>query len=314
MTDTAPHYRPIEELVPTQWQGNAIIANGIRQNVLRTGGDKPPLLMLHGFMESSVSWLRLARALAGRFDVIMPDARVHVHGRSEGGTSGFSPEILTDDALSLVEVLKLDQPVVLGHSNGAVTAYLMTVRQPDSVRALVMEEPPAGGRPMPAVRQEMLESNNWYDEWMGWMHRLKTMPHAERVQSAAARWPHSMPIPQDETLWDEDDFVGNLESLAHFDISIFDTKIDFWSLLNYLDQAAHITCPMLLLTGEPMRGSLVTEDVVLTLMERIPQLQWHQIEGGGHILSRGRPFEQTFTTIDAFLDSVMFKRPNKAST
>lgn len=299
----SPKYRPIEALVPTQWQRRDVIANGIRQHILRTGGDKPPLLLLHGFMESGVSWLHLARALAGSFDVIMPDARVH--GHSEGGASGFSPEILTDDILSLVEMLKLERPVVLGHSNGAVTAYLMAMRQPDRLHALVMEDPPAGGRPMPAARQELLEGQNWFNEWMEWMRRLKTMPHDVRVQSAMARWPHGMPIPQDESLWGEDDFVGHIESLAHFDISIFDTKIDFWSLLNYLDQATRITCPTLLLTGEPLLGSMVAEDVVLTLMERMPQLQWQQIEGGGHILSRGRPFERTLAAIDAFLDSVV---------
>jgi len=301
MTNTVHNYRLIKQLVPTQWKRDEIIANGIRQHMLRTGGDKPPLLLLHGFMESGVSWLRLARALAERFDVIMPDARVH--GHSEKGSSSFNPEILTDDALSLVEMLKLERPIVLGHSNGAVTAYLMTVRQPDLVRALVMEEPPAGGRPMPAVRTEVLADNNWYDEWMSWMRRLKTMPHGERVQSAAARWPHGMPIPQDEPLWGEDDFVGRIESLTHFDTSIFDTKIEFWSLLNYLDQATHIVCPMLLLTGEPLLGSMVAEDVILRLMERVQQLQWRQIEGGAHFLSRGRPFERTLAAINAFLES-----------
>jgi len=300
-TDAVSSYRPIEQLLPTQWQRSEVVANGIRQHLLRTGGEKPPLLMLHGFMESGVSWLRLARVLAGRFDVIMPDARVH--GQSERGMEGFSPQILTDDALSLVEVLELERPVVLGHSNGAVTAYLTAVQQPDCLRALVMEEPPAGGRPMPAVRQEVLTGNNWYDEWMGWLRRLKRMPHDERVQSTAARWPHGLPIPQDEPLWGEDEFVSRIESLAHFDISIFERKVDFWSLLDYLDQATRITCPLLLLTGEPMLGSLVTEDVVLTLMERVPQLQWQQIEGGSHILSRGRTFERTLAAIEVFLDA-----------
>ncbi len=251
MTTPASHYRPMNALIPPQWHQGKVVANGIHQHVMRTGGDKPPLLMLHGFMESSASWLRLGRALAGRFDVIMPDARMH--GQSDGLPNSFSPEILTDDAISLVEALNLEQPIVLGHSNGAVTAYLMTVQQPDLVRALVMEDPPAGGRPIPAVSQDVLEGgNNWYDEWMGWMRQLKTMPHDEQIRSTVARWPHGMPIPPDEPLWCEDDFMGRIESLSRFDLALFDTKIDFWSLLNYLEQANRITCPTLLLTGEPL--------------------------------------------------------------
>ncbi|MEZ4621685.1 MAG: alpha/beta hydrolase [Caldilineaceae bacterium] len=52
----AQTYRPVEQLIPAQWQQTTVVANGIRQHLLRTGGAKPPLLLLHGFMESGVSW------------------------------------------------------------------------------------------------------------------------------------------------------------------------------------------------------------------------------------------------------------------
>lgn len=294
-------YRPIDQLLPAQWRQTPVVANGIRQHLLRTGGDKPPLLLLHGFMESGVSWLRLARVLAERYDVIMPDARVH--GRSAGGETGFSPEILAADVVALISALKLDHPVLIGRSNGAMTAYLAAAQHPSLVRALVMEEPPAGGMPAPAVRQEVLTGNNWFQEWMRWLQQLKQMAHYERIASAAARWPHGMPIPQDEPLWGEDDFVGYVESMAYFDSSIFQKQIGYWTLVPYLDLATQITCPSLLLTGEPLLGSLVPEEVVLTLLERCPQLQWEQIAGGGHILSRGRPFSRYIAAVESFLNT-----------
>jgi hypothetical protein len=61
-----------------------------------------------------------------------------------------------------------------------------------------MEGPPAGGRPALAVRAEVFAGQNWFQEWMAWLQQLKQMIHTERIASAAARWPHGMPIPQDE--------------------------------------------------------------------------------------------------------------------
>ena len=45
------NYRHIEELIPGQWSEGDVIANGIRLHYYRTGGDKPVLLLLHGFNE-----------------------------------------------------------------------------------------------------------------------------------------------------------------------------------------------------------------------------------------------------------------------
>src|SRR5262249_61980275 len=81
-------YRRIEELVPEHWAEGEIEANGIRQHYYRTGGEGPALLLLHGFMESGLCWLRVAKALEGNYDVVMPDARGH--GRSEGIDRGLS--------------------------------------------------------------------------------------------------------------------------------------------------------------------------------------------------------------------------------
>src|SRR5690606_32743621 len=42
---------------------------------LRSGGDGPPLLLLHGYPQCHAMWHRVAPALAERFTVIVPDLR-----------------------------------------------------------------------------------------------------------------------------------------------------------------------------------------------------------------------------------------------
>src|SRR3989442_8202200 len=89
-------YRKIEDLIPSHWSEGDLRANGIRQHYYRTGGEKPQLVLLHGLQESALCWLRVAKVLEHDYDLILLDARGH--GRSDGITGGFSPELLTEDA------------------------------------------------------------------------------------------------------------------------------------------------------------------------------------------------------------------------
>lgn len=61
----------------SNWITGICQVNGINIHYLRTGGDKPPGVLLHGLMTSGVCWTPVARALESNYDVIMPDARGH---------------------------------------------------------------------------------------------------------------------------------------------------------------------------------------------------------------------------------------------
>ncbi len=56
-------YRPIQELIPAHWSEGNLLANNIRQHYYRTGSEKPPLLLLHGFNEYGLTWLHVAKEL-----------------------------------------------------------------------------------------------------------------------------------------------------------------------------------------------------------------------------------------------------------
>lgn len=295
-----PHtYRPLTELLEPHWTDLFIQANGIRQHTLRTGGDKPPLVLLHGFMGSGLSWLRTARALQETYDVIMVDARAH--GRSDGPETGFTPEILAEDVAALIEVLQLDNPILLGRSNGAVTAVLVAAAHPQRVRAILLEDPPSGGMPRPTVTQEPLESQNWFQAWLSWMESLKTLPHEERLASAIERWPTGLPIPPGTPVWPEDDFVSYVAALARFDTNIFKRKIGYWSLVPYLDRIPEIACPILLLAGNPELGSVIPPETAAHIEATWQQGQLVQFDDAGHIISRGQTFPAFLMAVRSFL-------------
>jgi N-formylmaleamate deformylase len=72
------------ETPPSSRHDGVCRAKGIDIHFRRTGGDKPPLIALHGLIGSGACLSPLAHALEDHFDVIVPDARGH------GGSS--SPE------------------------------------------------------------------------------------------------------------------------------------------------------------------------------------------------------------------------------
>lgn len=123
----------------TDWITGTCEANGINVHYLRTGGDKPSVVLLHGLMLSGACWTPLARALEKDYDVIMPDARGH--GNSSAPEHGYSYNDLAADIESLIDALGLATPVLLGHSMGGMTAAVVASRNPKRLRGLILADP-----------------------------------------------------------------------------------------------------------------------------------------------------------------------------
>jgi N-formylmaleamate deformylase len=122
-----------------RWMNGVCSANGADIHYVRTGGAKPPLVLLHGLMGSGACWIPLARALEGEFDVIMPDARGH--GRSSAPLHGYRYEDHAADMGALIGELGLAAPFLLGHSMGGMTAAVIASQDPGLVRGVVLADP-----------------------------------------------------------------------------------------------------------------------------------------------------------------------------
>lgn len=123
----------------TRWTSGVCQANGINIHYLRTGGDKPPVVLLHGLMTSGACWTPLAQTLEKNYDVIMPDARGH--GNSSAPDQGYCYDNLAADVLSFIEKLGIANPVLLGHSMGGMTAAIVASRSPKRLKGLILADP-----------------------------------------------------------------------------------------------------------------------------------------------------------------------------
>ena len=60
------------------WKEQDLLVDGQKIHYIRTGeGNKPPLVLAHGFSDSGYCWLRAALVLEADYDLILPDARGH---------------------------------------------------------------------------------------------------------------------------------------------------------------------------------------------------------------------------------------------
>jgi len=124
---------------PPGWTDGYVIANGIRIHYWRTGGDKPVLVMSHGSSDDGLCWTALAKELEADCDIVMPDARGH--GLTDPPLPSDPTDAQAEDLAALIKELKLEKPIVMGHSMGAAATAWFAAKYPDVPRAVVLEDP-----------------------------------------------------------------------------------------------------------------------------------------------------------------------------
>jgi pimeloyl-ACP methyl ester carboxylesterase len=106
----------------------------------RTGGGKPVVVFNHGAGDDGLCWTRVVKELEADYDCIMVDGRGH--GKTTSGKGDYSTAQRVADLAGLVLALKLERPVVGGHSLGADTSMNFAATYPELTRAVFLEDPP----------------------------------------------------------------------------------------------------------------------------------------------------------------------------
>ena len=109
---------------------------GKRINFIDTGGDKPPLLFLHGLGGLWQNWLLNIPAFMDRFRVLAPD--LPGFGGSEMPAGRISIQSFARAIDQLCTQLDVESPVVVGNSMGGFIGAELTLAFPTRVRKLVL--------------------------------------------------------------------------------------------------------------------------------------------------------------------------------
>ena len=107
----------------------------------RSGGQGPPLLLLHGHPQSMAMWHRVAPRLAEHFRVVMMDLRGYGDsGRpaADAEHRAHSKRVMAQDAVAVMRAHGFDQFAVLAHDRGARVAHRLAADHPQSVSRLML--------------------------------------------------------------------------------------------------------------------------------------------------------------------------------
>src|SRR3954451_2714229 len=139
--------------------------NGIRMGYYEAGpkSDKPPLVLCHGWPEIAFSWRYQIKTLSeAGIRVIAPDQRGYgATGRPEP-VEAYDIEHLTGDLVGLLDHLKIDKAIFVGHDWGGFVVWQMSLRPLDRVARVVGGNTPhwasAPAEPSELLRQRFGDS------------------------------------------------------------------------------------------------------------------------------------------------------------
>lgn len=108
---------------------------------LVTGGEGPPLLLLHGYPQNHTIWRKILPRLARQFTVVASDLRGYGDSsKPPGGDdhSGYSKRAMALDQVQVMKHLGFDRFYVAGHDRGGRVAHRMALDHDDAVSRLAV--------------------------------------------------------------------------------------------------------------------------------------------------------------------------------
>ena len=108
-----------------------------------TGGDGPPLLLVHGWPQTWYAWRLLMPELARDFTVVAVDQRgIGLSGKPE---DGYDTGTLASDLVALMDALGHPRFALYGTDVGMPIAYALAADHPDRIERLIVSEAPLPG-------------------------------------------------------------------------------------------------------------------------------------------------------------------------
>ena len=262
-----------------------IYVNGLKIHYYRTGGAKPPLVLLHGITDSGSCWPRLVQHLGAKLDMLMVDARGH--GLSVAPERGYSFDEQASDLVGPLEALEIHQPVLLGHSMGAMTAIALAASSPGLVRALILEDPPLSAKDQISLD----ESKIWRKEARNKIEKMQSQTLSEIISDRRGQAPN----------WSEGEFMPWAE--AKHQVSPNVVEIAFSLQLPWRSIFKQIACPTLLLTADPDDGGRVPPEIADEAAALLSNGQAVYIKDAGHNIRRDQ-FEKYLAVVRDFLAEI----------
>jgi pimeloyl-ACP methyl ester carboxylesterase len=101
-------------------------------------GEGPAVVFCHGFPELAYSWRhQLPAVAAAGFRAIAPDQRGYADSSAPAAVTDYGLTELTGDMVGMLDALKIDRAIFVGHDWGGFVAWAMPVLYPERTAAVI---------------------------------------------------------------------------------------------------------------------------------------------------------------------------------
>jgi pimeloyl-ACP methyl ester carboxylesterase len=267
--------------------------NGIRLHYL-IGGKGSPVILLHGYAETSHMWLPLLPQLSADHLVIVPDLRGV--GGSSKPESGYDKKNMAVDIHELVTSLGFKQASIVGHDIGLMVAYAYAAQFPQETERLVLMDAFLPG--IGDWKNVWLMRDLWHFHFYGEVP-LALVKGRERIyfehfwNDFAADPAHSVPEADRKLYAKAYGQPGGMRAGFEYFRNFERDAKDFAAL-----GSSRLPMPVLVLTGEKASGQFLIDQAKLVATN----VQGRIIPGAGHWLMEEAP-QTTIPALIAFINS-----------
>ncbi|MBC1766276.1 2-succinyl-6-hydroxy-2,4-cyclohexadiene-1-carboxylate synthase [Listeria welshimeri] len=255
-----------------------MLVNGQTYYVTNTvNGEKPVLLMLHGFTGSNKTFQESITHLEEHFSIVAPDLLGHGKTDSPDEIARYSIERIVDDLVTILQELKIMQCFVLGYSMGGRVATAFASAHPEMVRGLILVSSSPG-----LAQKDLQESRVQAD------NRLADMLESEGIISFVDYWEKLALFASQEVLSDELKKRIRLERLAQNPngLAMSLRGMGTGKQPSYWNHLADFTFPVLLMTGSLDKKF---EKIAQEMQQLLPNSTHVTVQNAGHAVYLEQP-------------------------
>lgn len=275
---------------PKGFKSEKVLLDGVKLNVYK-GGQGEPLILIHGYAQSSLMWTKAMKHFQNNFTIIVPDLRGA--GQSDTPESGYDKLTMANDIKKLMDHYGIKKAKVVGHDIGLMVAYTLAAKYPENVeRLVVMDAFLPGIGPGDSIYND---PNIWHFRFNG-PYPEKLVKGRENIffdslwDGFSAR-PGSFPKESKKHYLSEYSKPGHMRAgFSYFKEFPKDAE------LNKELSKTKLTMPVLAMGGEKALGPQLID----TMKIAATNVQGHVVKNCGHWMLEECP-EETIQVLDSFL-------------
>jgi pimeloyl-ACP methyl ester carboxylesterase len=253
-----------------------------------TGGDGPPLLLIHGWPGSWYYWRLVMPALARDFAVIAVDQRGI--GLSDKPEDGYDTGTLAGDLAGLMDALGHERFAVVGVDTGMLIGYALATDYPGRVVRLAVGEAPLPGvtPPNPLVLPDQLVDRLWHIPFNQLKETNEKLVRGREEIFFGAEFSASAgtnKLPEDAVKYYVDGLASSPEAL-HGSFQLY-RAFGATAAQNQERKTRRLPMPVLAMGGAESLGAMAADTMKLTADD----VQTLVIPGIGHWLAAQAPGE-----------------------